>query len=217
MSASDTRHAIAEAAAREILERGYAGASLSAIASRLNLTKGALVHHFPAKSTFASHFVEVVRAATQQASDFSVSAYPDSGSRRLILYFMLMGQWRAREAQYAAGMSLFSDKASPAFESEGVIDSWLALSIEALEVSRKSGEIVTDISTLEAAELFLVTNLGAQIFSRYASADSFGPAPLRFVLMALRVIGDADVDVHAEEVRARFEGKLPDLAPGVLA
>ncbi|MGM7667646.1 TetR family transcriptional regulator [Microbacterium sp. A93] len=217
MSASDTRHAIAEAAAQEILARGYAGASLSAIAARLNLTKGALVHHFPAKSTFASHLVGVVRAATQQAIDFSTSAYPDSGSRRLILYFMLMSRWRAHEAQYAAGMSLFSDKASPAFESGDVIDSWLALSIDALEASRKCGEIVTDISTQEAAELFLVTNLGAQIFSRYVRADLPGAAPLRFVLLSLRVVGDADVDVHAEEVLARFEGKLPDLAAGILA
>lgn len=76
-----TRKAIICAAAAELLERGYAGSSLSQIAGRLNVTKGALAYHFSTKhkllEAVAAALQESVRATYGQA----MKAFPVSGSQ----------------------------------------------------------------------------------------------------------------------------------------
>lgn len=206
MAGADTRRAIAEAAAQEFLLRGYAGTSLSAVAERLGLTKGALAYHFPTKADFASYFMRTVRSATAQADVYAKSEYPTCGARRLLLHFMVMGTWRVTVPCYAAGMALFTDSASPTFEADGVIQDWLALSIEALETAR---EPATSPSTLEAAEIFLVTNLGAAFFGRHVRLDVPGTLKLRFVRAGLTAAGVTHVDQHADNVLRKHEGHLP--------
>lgn len=203
--------AIAEAAAPEFVSNGYAGASLSRIANRLGLTKGALVYHFRAKSDFASYFVGVVREATAQADAFARAEYPECGSRRLLLHFMLMGAWRGREPQVAAGMALFVDNASPTFEADDVIQDWLNLSIDAFESCQSRGAFQRDMSTREAAEMFLVTNLGSVFFGRHVRLNDPDTKPMRFVRLALAAVGVPDVDEHAQEVIEAYAHRLPQL------
>lgn len=213
-ASSSTRNAIAEAAAQEFVSNGYAGASLSRIADRLGLTKGALVYHFRAKADFASYFVGVVRDATAQADKFARTEYPDCGSRRLLLHFMLMGEWRAREPQFAAGMALFADSASPTFEADGVIRDWLNLSVDAFDSCKARSAFQGELKTLEAAEMFLVTNLGVVFFGRHVRLNEPGTKQLRFVRLALTAVGVPDVDQHAEEVLGAYAHRLPELDIG---
>lgn len=213
-ASSATRTAIAEAAAQEFVSNGYAGASLSRIANRLGLTKGALVYHFRAKADFASYFVGVVRDATAHADRFARTEYPDCGARRLLLHFMLMGTWRAREPQVAAGIALFADSASPTFETDGVIRDWLNLSIDAFESCKARGTFQGDMETLEAAEMFLVTNLGVVFFGRHVRHNEPGTKPMRFVRLALAAVGVPDVDQHAEEVISTYAHRLPEIDSG---
>lgn len=77
MAGKANRKAIAEAAAQEFLLHGYAGTSLSAIAKRLELTKGALSYHFPTKADFAGYFIQTLRTATAQARAYATSEYPE--------------------------------------------------------------------------------------------------------------------------------------------
>lgn len=210
MSSSATKKAISDAAATEFIAHGYAGTSLSSVADRLGLTKGALVYHFPAKSDFASYFIRVVHDSTAQADAFSRQQYPECGSRRLLLYFMLMGVWRERNLQQAAGMSLFSDKASPAFGSDIVIREWLSIGVDAFELCKSEEELDGSLTALEAAEMFLVTNLGATVFARHVRFNEPGTKPMRFVRLALTAVGIPHVDEHAEAVIERFRGKLPE-------
>lgn len=206
MTGADTRRAIAEAAAHEFLLNGYAGTSLSAVAERLGLTKGALAYHFPTKADFASHFVRAVRAATAQADTYAKSEYPTCGVRRLLLHFMVMGSWRATVPCFAAGMALFTDSASPTFEADQVIQDWLTLSVEALETAPKSDR---SPSTLEAAEIFLVTNLGATLLGRHVRLNMPGTQKLRFVRAGLTAAGVSHVDQHADDVLGKHDGRLP--------
>lgn len=206
MTGADTRRAIAEAAAQEFLLHGYAGTSLSTVAERLGLTKGALAYHFPTKADFASHFIRAVRAATAQADAHSKSEYPTCGARRLLLYFMMMGSWHTSVPCYAAGMALFTDSASPTFEADEVIKDWLTLSVEALETARESGP---GLSTLEAAEVFLVTNLGAAFFGRHVRLNMPGTQKLRFVRAGVTAAGVSHVDQYAHDVLGKHDGRLP--------
>lgn len=208
VAVSDTRKAIAEAAAHEFLLHGYAGASLSAIADRLNLTKGALTYHFRAKADFANHFIQVVRAATAQADKYARTVYPECGARRLLLYFMLMGAWRESEARYAAGMALFNDSASPTFEADEVIHDWLLLSVDALDSARAPD---SSVSAFEAAEVFLVTILGAAFFGRHVRLNAPGTQRLRFVRAALAAASVPDVDRYADEVLQDHATDIPSL------
>lgn len=208
MPAEDTKAAIADAAAAEFLARGYAGASMSSIADRIGLTKGALTYHFPTKADFAAHFIRVVRAATAQARAFSQAEYGDRPARRLLLHFLVMGAWRRSEPGFAAGMALFADSASPAFEADEVIRDWLDLSVDALS---SAPEFDGETAVLEAAEMFLATNLGAAVFGRHVRLNAPGTQPLRFVRLALKAVGVARVDEYADEVIAQYSGRIPAL------
>lgn len=200
MSAAQTRRAIGEAGAAEILAQGYAGASMASIASRLNLTKGALTRHFPTKADFAHHYVDVLRTATDQAARFAKEQYPDCGACRLLLYFKLLVHYRMEHSSVAAGLVLFADPASPAFESADIIRDWLAITEDALQECDRNGELVGDLTVREAAELFLLTHLGGFFFGKYVELYRPNSQPLRFVQIGLRAVGHVDPGPHAEQV-----------------
>lgn len=214
-ASSTTRNAIAQAAAQEFVERGYAGASLSRIAARLGLTKGALVYHFRAKADFASYFARIVQDAIGQADAFARAQYPECGSRRLLLHFMLIRIWKANEPQLAAGMALLADSASPSFEADEVIRDWLTISVDAFKACQARGVSLGTESALEAAEMFIVTNLGAAFFARHVRFNAPGTKPMRFTRLALTAVGIPDADAHAEEVLAAHMRRLPELRIGM--
>lgn len=206
MAGKANRKAIAEAAAQEFLLHGYAGTSLSAIAKRLELTKGALSYHFPTKADFAGYFIQTLRTATAQARAYATSEYPECGARRLLLYFRLISAWRATEPRLAAAVALFTDRASPTFEAEEVIKDWLDLSVEALESARESD---FGLTTLESAEIFLAMNMGSVFFERHVRLNSPGSQKLRFVRAGLTAAGVANAHLHTEEVLSKYKDKLP--------
>lgn len=212
MGPSATKTAMADAAALEFLSHGYAGASLSSIAARLGLTKGALTYHFKTKSDFAAHFIKSVRDATNLAADFSKSEYPDCGTCRLVLYFILMAHWQRTEVQCAAGMALFADAAAVTSEADEVIQSWLQITADALQTCVDAGQDLGELSILDAAEMFLVTNLGAAFFGRHVRLDQPGTKEHRFVRLALTAVGVQGADEHADAVIDRYQGNVPSIA-----
>lgn len=125
---------------------------------------------------------------------------------KLLLHFMVMGSWRTTVPCFAAGMALFTDSASPTFEADQVIQDWLTLSAEALETARESDR---SPSTLEAAEIFLVPNLGATFFGRHVRLNMPGTQKLRFVRAGLTAAGVSHVDQHADDVLGKHDGRLP--------
>lgn len=205
-----TKDGIAKAAASEFISSGYAGVSLSRIADHLGVTKGALVYHFRAKADFATYFVHVAREATAQADAFARSEYPECGSRRLLLYFLTLAAWSKQESQIAAGIALFADTTSPTFEADEVIQDWLSLSLDALKTCEAHGVLNGGMDASEAAEFFLVTNLGARFFGRHIQLQERGASQIRFVRLALTAVGVPDVDEHAAEVVEKYATRLPE-------
>lgn len=211
-----TRTQIAEAAAAEFLRNGYAGTSLSQIAARLDLTKGALSYHFPNKATFAEHFGNVFRSASQQALEFAEATYPAQPLKRILLYFLTIRSWRY-EAQLSCGLALMSDPGSPSFGSGDVVRRWLDICCEAFDQACESGELVTDLSSTECAEMFLAINLGPFYLGEHTKADRRQAAPMRYARLGLRAIGIADADRYADEVIAESQERIPPLhIPGRL-
>lgn len=211
MRSMKTKRAIVEAAAEEFVSRGYAGASMSAIADRLGLTKGALTYHFPAKGDFVSHFVGVVRRATCQADAFAKEHFPDNGSRRLLLYFLMLSSWRRTRPQLRAGMALLVDSAAGSSGSDEIIHDWLALSLDAFEKLRECGDLDPKLTPAEAAELFLFVNLGASFFGGQVWNDGAEADRLRVVGLALTAVGVEGAKEEVDEIIADFGRSIPAL------
>lgn len=104
-----TRKAIIEAAAAELLERGYAGASLSRIAARLHVTKGALAYHFPTKSKLLDVLAEALLGAVTDTYSRAMRTFPSSGSRTCVAHMATFGHAITDDVVVAAGASLFTD------------------------------------------------------------------------------------------------------------
>ena len=82
----DTRQAILEAAFEEIYEHGFQAASLSRILERVDVTKGALYHHFKSKKELGYAVVDEVvgKWVTEQWQFDADSPDPISSIRRTI-------------------------------------------------------------------------------------------------------------------------------------
>jgi len=103
-----TRATLLGAAAAEIIDRGYTAASMSSIAARLGMTKGALAYHFPAKRDLAVALAEHLNASLDAAYRDAVAAFPGSGLRALVAYVFNVGE-HCTSIQNAAGTVLAFD------------------------------------------------------------------------------------------------------------
>ena len=63
---TDSRHDILHAAAQLFRERGYDAASMNDLAAALNLSKGALYHHFQSKDEILFHIMEHAMEITEE-------------------------------------------------------------------------------------------------------------------------------------------------------
>jgi AcrR family transcriptional regulator len=101
------------AAGQEMVEHGYAGASLSMIAARLGLTKGALGHHFPTKQDIAIGVFERADELARQSAESALSTFPDSALRACIAYFAGIARDGARDPIATASLALYQDPSVP--------------------------------------------------------------------------------------------------------
>jgi AcrR family transcriptional regulator len=96
-----------------MVEHGYAGASLSMIAARLGLTKGALGHHFPTKQDIAIGVFERADELARESADFALSTFPDSALRACIAYFAGIARDGSRDPIATASLALYQDRSVP--------------------------------------------------------------------------------------------------------
>ena len=97
---TDSRHEILRAAAQLFRERGYDAASMNDLAATLNLSKGALYHHFQSKDEILFHIMEHAMEITEEQVKKPVLALTDPEDRlrtciRLHIHVVL--QTRDRE------------------------------------------------------------------------------------------------------------------------
>ena len=97
---TDSRHDILHAAALLFRERGYDAASMNDLAAALNLSKGALYHHFQSKDEILFHIMEHAMEITEEQVKKPVLLLTDAEERlraciRLHIHVVL--QTRDRE------------------------------------------------------------------------------------------------------------------------
>lgn len=214
MSDSSARDSILNAAALEIVEHGYAASSLASIASRLGLTKGALVRRFPAKEDIAWGIIGTLRDVISTEYSRSLDVYPQSGIRSLIRFLLAVGSRTRSDPQVAAAVVLFTDRASPAYEVAQVLDDWTQAIRGFLNVARDAGEVGPGTDLQELAEYIFITNMGEAIFGARALAPERATRRLRFMRLTLRNAGVTDVDTLVDEVlESSGAGSIEQLPP----
>lgn len=214
MSDSSARDSMLNAAALEIVEHGYAASSLASIASRLGLTKGALVRRFPVKEEIAWGIIDMLRGVISNEYSRSLAVYPQSGIRSLIRFLLAVGTRAAREPQLAAAVVLFTDRASPGFEVAEVLDDWTQAIHGFLDVARDAGEVDPATDLQELAEYIFITNMGEAIFGLRAHVPERTTRRLRFMRLTLRNAGVTDVDTLVDEVlESSGAGSIEQLPP----
>lgn len=214
MSDSSARDGILNAAALEIVEHGYAASSLASIASRLGLTKGALVRRFPAKEDIAWGIIGTLRDVISTEYSRSLDVYPQSGIRSLIRFLLAVGSRTRSDPQVAAAVVLFTDRASPAYEVAQVLDDWTQAIRGFLNVARDAGEVGPGTDLQELAEYIFITNMGEAIFGARALAPERATRRLRFMRLTLRNAGVTDVDTLVDEVlESSGAGSIEQLPP----
>ncbi|HLT84159.1 MAG TPA: TetR family transcriptional regulator [Phototrophicaceae bacterium] len=213
-SAQETRTALLEAAAAEILESGYAAASLSSIAARQGLTKGALAHQFPAKGDFVGAFGDALRDAVRQSAMTAREAFPDSPTRALIAFLLHLGARATREPAVAAATALFSDRAVPGPRLTTAVTELLEETERFVADAQRAGEADSRLPAGDIAEHVLITNLGTASFRLHTHATAPGRPRLRFLRITLTGSGFHDVDdVIDGVVASRANGTLDELPP----
>lgn len=111
--ADRTRLRLLTAASAEMIERGYSAASMSHIAARLGLTKGALAHHFPMKRDIAAAVFDRANALADEAASTAREHFPDHAMRACIAYFAGLARAGWSDPIAAASLALFQDRAVP--------------------------------------------------------------------------------------------------------
>ncbi|MGO2112994.1 MAG: TetR family transcriptional regulator, partial [Pseudoclavibacter sp.] len=117
-----SRDRMLRAAALEMLEKGYAGATLSSIAARLELTKGALARQFPSKHEFAVAIMNDLHESVKQQAVRARGTYPDSGIRALVHHYVGIATHMATSATTSAAFTLLADRSAPSTGLRDVLD-----------------------------------------------------------------------------------------------
>lgn len=205
----DTRSVMLDAAAAEMIEHGYAAASMSSIAARLGLTKGALAHHFPVKRDFIGSLAAALEEAVNASAEVARRTFPDRSAHALLAFLVDLADWTARDPQVAAATYLFTDRAAPDDDLVHAVGIYLARLEELVVQAQDAGVLDRSVSAAEIAEYTLATNLGTAYVSLRMPASGRRRRRHRFLLLTLGAAGLEDANGVAEEVLAALAGDSP--------
>lgn len=203
-----------DAAAREMVQNGYAASSLSSIAGRMGLTKGALARKFPTKESLALSIIATLRATIAEELERSTQVYAESGLRGMVRFLLAIGAHATHEPQVAAAVILLADRSTPAHPIADLLEDWTDAIQRLLDEAQQHGEIPDTADTRTLAEYVLVTNMGEAVFGARAYTPQRPTPRLRFMRITLRICGASDVDDLVDEVlQTHAAGSLPQIPP----
>lgn len=197
-----TRQSILEAAAAEMMQHGYAASSLSSIALRMSLTKGALARQFPTKDELARAVMDDLKTTILAQRELSLAAYPDSGIRATVHFLLTLGRKPDEDTLMAAGIVLLTDRTSPTFGDAGTLAVWNESLGTFFEMAKRDGELLSEASANDLAEYTLVTYIGEVVFAAGAHSPAAQAEPLHFLRFTLRAAGVRHIDAVIDEVSA---------------
>lgn len=205
-SAVETRDRLLHAAAAEIVAEGYAGASLSSIAARLGMTKGALAYHFPSKSDVAAalldHTLGVYARLYAGIQEEGLRGVP-----ALVTVLARIGLLSATDDLFAAGSVLIVGPGTRELDLPPVLLQIAGVYATHLRDAIADGDVRDDVDPQEAAEDILAGTMGMYVFfARHPERE--GTRPLRITRQQLTSLGVADADAIVDDVLARTFASL---------
>lgn len=197
-----TRQKLLRAAAEEITERGYAGASLARIAARIGLTKGAFAHHYPTKRDILVDLSAAMDAVLVESRDVALAAQPEGGIPALVVFLGTVGRRTVGDPIGTAAITLVTDIGATR---EGLPDGftqWIDTVATFLESARDLGQYVPrdrPTALYEGAESIVTAMVGITLYYRQ-HPDRAPEPPLQFLRIVLRGIGVGEADALVDSV-----------------
>ena len=206
-SAAETRARILSAAAAEILAVGYTNASLSSIAARLGVTKGALGYHFPSKSSVAYALFDHMTEAYAHL-EASIRADDLRGVRALVAMLARTGVRNRTDPMFAAASAVVTLSVASGLDLPPTL-SYLADTFSGyIREAKEDGEISADVDDVTAGEDILAGSIGTLLLlTRHPERQD--DVPFRLTRRQLRAIGVIDVDRIVDEMIARSLATVP--------
>lgn len=211
MAAKQKRQEILNAAAQEFVERGYAAATLSSVAGRLGLTKGALAHHFPTKGDLLAGLGEQLWHAIQDSNKKTRAAYPDSGVHAAVAYMIQLGAIASKNIQVASTLVLLTDRGAPTNVISEIVFSWLDGLILFLKEAQHSGQIDANQNVEEIAEFMMATNIGTTLIPNRTPTPQNRRKRMRFLKLGLRTLGIDNPDQIVDDVIQSGHIDVPEI------
>lgn len=187
-TAGHTREVILEAAAREVIEHGYVGASLSGIAGRLGLTKGALAYHFPTKDRILAALVGRLRETLAASDAAAVEVFGHSPARACVAFVSNVGHFAGTDVVTTAALSLFADPSVPREVLAEPMADWVRRVRAHLEAMVEVERCALDVPLTDAAEFFIAVLCGTWMTARFFPRAADRPR-LQFTQLALEAVG----------------------------
>lgn len=194
-----TRSELLHAAAFEIAERGYSGASFSSVAARLGLTKGAFAYHFPTKQALAVALMEEFGNSFTRAVSRARDVFPDDDLRTALRGLGIIENMADTEPVVAAAFILMCDPQPPVEQIREKFVWWVETFSGFIERAAEMGQLELSVPIEEAAEFLVISLLGLTNLSHRMLARSSTKDQLHLQLL-LTAIGVKDTAAMVNEV-----------------
>ncbi|GAA4161039.1 hypothetical protein GCM10022286_18030 [Gryllotalpicola daejeonensis] len=190
--ATARRDEIIRAAAAEFDEVGYAAASLSSIAARLNRTKGAMSYHFSSKGSLAH---EVAQYHYNQWEKLAPAIHADGFTgleAMMVLSFVVAARFRD-DVLVRAGIRLQQDAGLTDVELPPPFVWWIKTTRDLLAEGQRTGQIAAAVDIDAAAEVLVEAFTGVQqVAHRMTGARDIHERIERYWLQFLPGLGVPD-------------------------
>lgn len=164
--AEATRADLLYAAALEISDRGYSGASFSSVAARLGLTKGAFAYHFPTKHALAVGLMEEFGAAFAAAVQHARRDFPKNDLWTALKALRTIERKAGTDPVVAAAFILMLDPQPPVEEIHEKFGWWIDTFKEFLANAVEEGQVELPVPLEDAAEFLIISLLGLTSLSQ---------------------------------------------------
>lgn len=200
--ALERRDEIVHAAAEEFDQAGYAGASLSSIAARLNRTKGAMSYHFSSKASLAREVVETQYRRWDVVRE-TIEADGYRGLDAVILLSFIVGGRFRDDVLVRAGIRMQHDAGLREVALPTPFVGWNTMVGELLAQADGSIQLPAGLDTAGAAEVMVAAFTGLQqVAHRLTRARDIDERITRFWLLILPGMGIEDAPAHVERLLA---------------
>lgn len=196
------RESILEAASLEFLANGYAGTSLSAIAGRLDLTKGALTYQFPTKESIVAALVERLLEVFEFVDNQAIEVFPAGDAGTCAAFLTNLGSALAADPLTAAPLALLTDLSAPNAILQEAMDEWSRRLEAHLAIAARARDYNMRMTSSEAAGFIIAALSGVWVATRFFPELATQQHRLLVLSRLLIAIGIDDAEEMMGEVVA---------------